>query len=102
MKLTNTELMLEIERTQRLLSSLEAERERRRRSIEDECLDVARFAARDAISKARLALSSANDALDAAEEAGDSAEVERINRDVLPGLRAALAAAIDAGREVLL
>lgn len=102
MQMTNTELMREIERTKHLLSNLEAERERRLRAIEDDGMDFPRFAARDAISEARVALSSANGALDAAEEAGNRAEVERIERDVLPALRAALEAEIEAGRELLL
>ena len=102
MQMTNTELMREIERTKHLLSNLEAERERRLQAIEDDGMDFARFAARDAISEARVALSRTNGSLDAAEEAGNRAEVERIERDVLPALRADLEAAIEAGWELLL
>lgn len=102
MKLTNSELMREIERTRHLLSNLEAERDRRQGAIDDYGLESAQFAARNAINDARLVLSRANDALGEAEGAGNRAEVERIERDVLPGLRARLEAALEAGREVLL
>ncbi len=102
MKLTNSELMREIERTRHLLRDLEAERDRRQSVIEDNAQEGVQFAARDAINGARLALSRANDALGEAEGAGNRAEVERIERDVLPGLRARLEAALEAGREVLL
>lgn len=102
MKLTNSELMREIERTRHLLSNLEAERDRRQSVIEDNAQEGVQFAARNAINDARLVLSRANDALGEAEGAGNRAEVERIERDVLPGLRARLEAALEAGREVLL
>lgn len=102
MKLTNSELMREIERTRHLLRDLEAERDRRQSAIDDDGLEGAQFAARDAINGARLALSRANDALGEAEGDGNRAEAERIERDVLPGLRARLDAALQAGREVLL
>lgn len=103
MQMTNTELMREIERTKHLLSNLEAERDRRQeREIDDFGREHLQFAARDAIQAARIALSRANDDLGRAEESGNRAEIERIERDVLPTLRARLEAAVEAGREVLL
>lgn len=101
MKLSNAELMREIERTQRLLRDLEAERDRRLGAMDDDGQDAARFAAHAAINAARLAHAEARWARDAAEDAGNRAEVERLERDVLPRLRAAEEAAIEAGREVL-
>lgn len=100
--LTNTELMREIERAQHLLSNLETERERRLRVMDNDGCDTARFAAHAAINAARVAYAEARRARDDAEDAGNHAELERLERDLLPRLRAAEEAAVEAGREVLL